>query len=87
MKRTYLAISASPGARLILKPDFSCQYLPQHDPITDKTVQRVFECGGSIFLKEKVTNPGKAITNNWQQPQEFPILINDSKYQYRQHQQ
>jgi hypothetical protein len=46
------------------KFSFACQRFIQHSKISHETEQRVFESGRFVFLKEKVPNPCKAVSDN-----------------------
>lgn len=37
--------------------------LCKHDPITEKAVERVLKSRRSVLLKNKMANPGKAVTH------------------------
>jgi hypothetical protein len=37
--------------------------MPKHNKIAIETIERIFKSGGTVFFKNKMSGPGKAISD------------------------
>src|SRR5678816_1764524 len=59
---------------LFLKGNAAGQHVPVHDPVAGKTIERIRECRRTIVLEEEMADPGEAVTEHRQQPEQDPAL-------------
>ena len=46
-----------------LKPDLSCEDILEHDPVSNETVHRIDKSCRVVPLKNKMSDPGKAVAD------------------------
>lgn len=63
--------------------NLAAQHIKEHDPVAHQAIKRMFKRGGSVFLKEEMPDPCKAVAEQGCQQEIPPVLRYNDKSKQR----